>query len=246
MRSEDTPESYGSRRCARPAVCGQDRHALCAVPELAEQQQLRRPAKSSRRAWSSSIRDIAQATRRRVVEGSCRGSGSAPARRQPIRDRRYGSARPDRRARCRPATRGWVEPPHHPERHSSGPNRPCTAGVPHALGRVEPRGRCGPGKHLSDIPSDGLERTRPNPADGNIALQIDYAARPALADAAFGGTYRFSAEGGRPGGQQRPVLRGRRVHLATPEVTDPGDSSGAVAGPVPTARRTPASTSRTW
>ena len=90
---------------------------------------------------------------------------------------------------------GWVEPATAQSATSGGtPNPPVY--VPEYLLRwsgwslVAPR----PGKHLSDVPSDGLEPDAANPANGNIPLQIDYAATPGtLPVLRFGNTYRFPA-----------------------------------------------------
>jgi len=135
---------------------------------------------------------------------------------------------------------GWVEPVTTQSATSTAPNPPVY--VPEYLMRWSGWSLVGarPGKHLSDIPSDGLEPDDANPANGNIPLQVDYAATPAtLPTLRFGGTYRFRARAVDLAGNSVPFTKGGGFTWATPEVTyrrlEPVPSPVLV----PTAPRTP-------
>ena len=135
---------------------------------------------------------------------------------------------------------GWVEPATTQSSTPSGPNPPVY--VPEYLMRWAGWSLVGarPGKHLSDIPSDGLEPNSPNSADGNLQIQIDYAATPGtLPTLRFGGTYRFRARAVDLAGNSVPFTKTGGFTWATPEVTyrrlEPVPSPVLV----PTAPRTP-------
>jgi len=135
---------------------------------------------------------------------------------------------------------GWVEPATTQSATPSGPNPPVY--VPEYLMRWAGWSLVGarPGKHLSDIPSDGLEPNSPNPANGKLQIQIDYAATPGtLPTLRFGGTYRFRARAVDLAGNSVPFTKTGGFTWATPEVTyrrlEPVPSPVLV----PTARRTP-------
>jgi hypothetical protein len=136
---------------------------------------------------------------------------------------------------------GWVEPATTQSATSGGtPNPPVY--VPEYLLRwsgwslVAPR----PGKHLSDIPSDGLEPDNANPANGNIPLQADYAATPGtLPTLRFGNTYRFRARVVDLAGNSVPFTKGGGFTWTTPEVTYRRFEPVPSPVLVPTAPRTP-------
>ena len=136
---------------------------------------------------------------------------------------------------------GWVEPATTQSATSGGtPNPPVY--VPEYLLRwsgwslVAPR----PGKHLSDVPSDGLEPDDANPANGNIALQIDYAATPGtLPTLRFGNTYRFRARAVDLAGNSVPFTKSGGFTWTTPEVTYRRFEPVPSPVLVPTAPRTP-------
>ena len=70
------------------------------------------------------------------------------------------------------------------------------------------------------MPSDGLEPDAANPANGNLQLQIDYAATPGtLPTLRFGGTYRFRARAVDLAGNSIPFTKTGGFTWATPEVT---------------------------
>ena len=70
------------------------------------------------------------------------------------------------------------------------------------------------------MPSDGLEPDAANPANGNLQLQIDYAATPGtLPTLRFGGTYRFRARAVDLAGNSIPFTKTGAFTWATPEVT---------------------------
>jgi hypothetical protein len=115
---------------------------------------------------------------------------------------------------------GWTEPVTTKSATSTTPNPPVY--VPEYLMRwsgwslVAAR----PGKHLSDIASDGLEPDDANRSNGNLPLQIDYAATPGtLPTLRFGGTYRFRARAVDLAGNSVPFTKGGGFTWATPEVT---------------------------
>ena len=136
---------------------------------------------------------------------------------------------------------GWVEPATTQSATSSGsPNPPVY--VPEYLMRwsgwslVASR----PGKHLSDVPSDGLEPDAANPASSNLELRIDYAAAPGtLPTLRFGGTYRFRARAVDIAGNSVPFVETGGFTWATPEVTYRRFEPVPSPVLVPTAPRTP-------
>jgi hypothetical protein len=97
-----------------------------------------------------------------------------------------------------------------------------------------------PGKHLSDVPSDGLEPDAANPANSNLQLQIDYAAAPGtLPTLRFGGTYRFRARAVDIAGNSVAFTETGAFTWATPEVTYRRFEPVPSPVLVPTAPRTP-------
>jgi hypothetical protein len=135
---------------------------------------------------------------------------------------------------------GWVEPATTQSASPSGPNPPVY--VPEYLMRwsgwslVAPR----PGKHLSDVPSDGLEPDQANPAASNLALRIDYAAAPGtLPTLRFGDTYRFRARAVDIAGNSVEFTKTGPFTWATPAVTYRRFEPVPSPVLVPTAPRTP-------
>ncbi len=135
---------------------------------------------------------------------------------------------------------GWVEPATTQSSTPSGPNPPVY--VPEYLMRWSGWSLVGsrPGKHLSDIPSDGLENDEANPANGNLALRIDYAATPGtLPTLRFGRTYRFRARAVDLAGNSVPFTDSGPFTWATPEVTYRRFEPVPSPVLIPTAPRTP-------
>ncbi|MGO9962519.1 MAG: hypothetical protein ACLPUG_03690 [Acidimicrobiales bacterium] len=136
---------------------------------------------------------------------------------------------------------GWVEPATTQSATSGGaPNPPVY--VPEYLMRWSGWSLVGarPGKHLSDVPSDGLEPDAANPANGNIPLEIDYAATPGTLPALrFGGTYRFRARAVDLAGNSVPFTKSGAFTWSTPEVTYRRFEPVPSPVLVPTAPRTP-------
>ncbi len=135
---------------------------------------------------------------------------------------------------------GWVEPATTQSATPSGPNPPVY--VPEYLLRWSgwSLAAARPGKHLSDIPSDGLEADEANPANGNIPLQVDYAAAPGtLPTLRFGHTYRFRARAVDLAGNSVPFTKSGPFTWATPEVTYRRFEPVPSPVLVPTAPRTP-------
>ena len=97
-----------------------------------------------------------------------------------------------------------------------------------------------PGKHLSDVPSDGLEPDDGNPANGNLALEIDYAPTPGtLPTLRFGGTYRFRARAVDIAGNSVPFTKSGGFTWASKAVTYRRFEPVPSPVLVPTAPRTP-------
>jgi hypothetical protein len=136
---------------------------------------------------------------------------------------------------------GWVEPATTQSASSGGaPNPPVY--LPEYLMRWSGWSLVGarPGKHLSDVPSDGLEPDVANPANSNLQLQIDYAATPGtLPTLRFGGTYRFRARAVDIAGNSIPFTKTGGFTWATPEVTYRRFEPVPSPVLVPTAPRTP-------
>lgn len=136
---------------------------------------------------------------------------------------------------------GWVEPATTQSASSGGsPNLPVH--VPEYLMRWTgwSLASARPGKHLSDVPSDGLEPDAANPANGNLQIQIDYAATPGtLPTLRFGGTYRFRARTVDLAGNSIPFTKTGAFAWATPEVTYRRFEPVPSPVLVPTAPRTP-------
>jgi len=136
---------------------------------------------------------------------------------------------------------GWVEPATTKPASSAGtPNPPVY--MPELLMRwagwslVAAR----PGKHLSDVPSDGLEPEAANPVRSNLELQIDYAAVPGtLPTLRFGDTYRFRARAVDLAGNSVAFTKSGGFTWATPEVTYRRFEPVPSPVLVPTASRTP-------
>ena len=135
---------------------------------------------------------------------------------------------------------GWVEPATTQSASSSGPNPPVY--VPEYLMRWSGWSLVGarPGKHLSDVPSDGLEADQANPAASNLALRIDYAAAPGtLPTLRFGDTYRFRARAVDLAGNSVAFTKTGPFTWATPAVTYRRFEPVPSPVLVPTALRTP-------
>jgi hypothetical protein len=136
---------------------------------------------------------------------------------------------------------GWVEPATAKSASSGGSPNPAMY-VPEYLMRWAGWSLVGarPGKHLSDIPTDGLEPDDANPANGNLQLQIDYAAAPGtLPTLRFGGTYRFRARAVDLAGNSVAFTKTGPFTWATPEVTYRRFEPVSSPVLVPTAPRTP-------
>jgi hypothetical protein len=136
---------------------------------------------------------------------------------------------------------GWVEPATTQSASSGGPPNPPVY-VPEYLMRWAGWSLVGarPGKHLSDVPSDGLEPDAANPANSNLQLQIDYAAAPGtLPTLRFGGTYRFRARAVDIAGNSVAFTETGAFTWATPEVTYRRFEPVPSPVLVPTAPRTP-------
>ncbi|MGA2527923.1 MAG: hypothetical protein ABSG36_02030 [Acidimicrobiales bacterium] len=135
---------------------------------------------------------------------------------------------------------GWVEPATTQSASSTGPNPPVY--VPEYLMRWAgwSLAAARPGKHLSDIPSDGLDPDTANPADGNLPLRIDYAAVPGtLPVLRFGATYRFRARAVDLAGNSVPFSESGVFTWATKEVTYRRFEPVPSPVLIPTAPRTP-------
>jgi hypothetical protein len=136
---------------------------------------------------------------------------------------------------------GWVEPATTQSASSGGPPNPPVY-VPEYLMRWAGWSLVGarPGKHLSDVPSDGLEPDAANPANSDLQLQIDYAAAPGtLPTLRFGGTYRFRARAVDIAGNSVAFTETGAFTWATPEVTYRRFEPVPSPVLVPTAPRTP-------
>jgi hypothetical protein len=136
---------------------------------------------------------------------------------------------------------GWVESATTQSASSGGPPNPPVY-VPEYLMRWAGWSLVGarPGKHLSDVPSDGLEPDAANPANSNLQLQIDYAAAPGtLPTLRFGGTYRFRARAVDIAGNSVAFTETGAFTWATPEVTYRRFEPVPSPVLVPTAPRTP-------
>jgi hypothetical protein len=136
---------------------------------------------------------------------------------------------------------GWVEPATTQSASSGGAANPPVY-LPEYLMRWSGWSLVGarPGKHLSDVPSDGLEPDAANPANSNLQLQIDYAATPGtLPTLRFGGTYRFRARAVDIAGNSIPFTKTGGFTWATPEVTYRRFEPVPSPVLVPTAPRTP-------
>ena len=244
MRSADTPESYGvpTLRSAGLSVA-KTGNALSLFQNWQSNNSFAAAAMSSPPGVVKlHFEDIAQGYRVDVWS-KARGRWFQLCARTAATDPGiggYGIGAPPTVVPVPAGDEGWVEPATTQSATPSGPNPPVY--VPEYLMRWAGWSLVGarPGKHLSDIPSDGLEPNDPNPADGNIALQIDYAATPGtLPTLRFGGTYRFRARAVDLAGNSVPFSEAGGFTWATPEVTyrrlEPVPSPVLV----PTARRTP-------
>ena len=136
---------------------------------------------------------------------------------------------------------GWVESATTQSASSGGPPNPPVY-VPEYLMRWAGWSLVGArfGKHLSDVPSDGLEPDAANPANSNLQLQIDYAAAPGtLPTLRFGGTYRFRARAVDIAGNSVAFTETGAFTWATPEMTYRRFEPVPSPVLVPTASRTP-------
>jgi len=135
---------------------------------------------------------------------------------------------------------GWVEPATTQAASPGAPDPPVY--VPEYLMRWAGWSLVGarPGKHLSDVPSDGLEPDGANPANGNLQVRVDYAATPGtLPTLRFGSTYRFRARAVDLAGNSVPFSESGPFTWATGEVTYRRFEPVPSPVLVPTAPRTP-------
>jgi hypothetical protein len=226
MKTADTPTDYGipSLRSAGLAVA-KTGNAPLALPELAEQQQLQRrhrgvPARGRSRSTSRTSRGAtgSMCGQRRRADGSSSVRG-LPRRTPGLGG--YGIGAPPTVVPVPKGDEGWVEPATTQSASSGGPPNPPVY-VPEYLMRWAGWSLVGarPGKHLSDVPSDGLEPDAANPANSDLQLQIDYAAAPGtLPTLRFGGTYRFRARAVDIAGNSVAFTETGAFTWATPEVT---------------------------
>ncbi len=245
MRSADTPESYGvpTLRSAGLSVA-KTGNALSLFQNWQSNDSFAAAAKSSPPGVVKlHFEDIAQGYRVDVWS-KARGRWFPLCARTAATDPGiggYGIGSPPTVVPVPAGDEGWVEPATTQSATPSGPNPPVY--VPEYLMRwagVEPRRRASrqaPLRHPLGRP--GTERPEPGGRQHRAPDRLrSHARHPA--DAALRRDVQVPGEGGRPGGQQHPVLRGRRVHLGHAGGDLPAPRAGAVAGPGPDrAARTP-------